>query len=369
MKRSTGRQEMQRRSRLIEIGEGSIPAVVRRGYHEKMEGYRNMTGKRLLRSGAAGTAIIAVVVALSVPAFGQQVHDKAGTTSVPLLNLGFGPTGTALAEGLTAWSGSPDAVWWNPAAATRLASGTGSLLALGGARLYDGMNNTSLAWGTRLRGAGLVFLASYSGLTGIEVRDDLPTPDPLSTTSAHDLTAGVSVGLPFMSGDIGFAIKGIYEKLHYTDAWGVAIDAGIQLPLPGDLLRVGASVRNLGRMGVLDQVRLQLPWSVAIGAALIEPLEVGSWWLSAGADFWKPADDWAQLRLGVEASSDPLRLRIGTRQGRGWKTISAGLGIVFGGWQFDYAYVYDPDPDRRFIGSIQRLGIQIQLDDRNRSGR
>jgi len=328
-----------------------------------------MTGKRVLHSIVTGIVISAVIVSLSGPVTCQQVHPRAGTTSVPLLNSGFGPTGTALAEGLTAWNSTPDAVWWNPAAASRLASETGNLLALGGARLHAGMNNTTLAWGTRIRGAGLVILASYSGLTGIEVREDLPTPEPLSTTSAYDLTAGVSIGLPLMGGSIGFAVKSVYEKLHYADAWGVALDAGIQLPLPGDLLRIGASVRNLGRMGVLDQVRLELPWSVAIGAALIEPVEAGSWQFSAGADLWKPADDWTQLRLGVEASSDPLRLRVGTRQGRGWKTISAGLGIVFGGWQFDYAYVYDPDPDRRFAGSIQRLGIQIQLDDRDRSGR
>jgi len=340
---------------------------VRRGYHEEREEPLNMTGKRVLYSMVAGIAISVSITSPSGPVSGQQVHPRAGTTSVPLLNSGFGPMGTSLAEGLTAWNGTPDAVWWNPAAAARMSSGTGSLLALGGARLYDGMSNTSFAWGTRLNGAGLVLLAAYSGLTGIEVREDLPTAEPLSTTSAYDLAAGVSIGLPFVGGEVGFSVKGVYEKLHYADAWGVAFDGGIQLPLPGDLLRMGASVRNLGRMGVLDQERLEIPWSMAIGVALIEPVEMGSWQLSVGVDLWKPADDWTQMRLGVEASTDPLRLRVGTRQGRGWQTISAGLGIVFGSWQFDYAYVYDPDPDRRFLGTIQRLGIQIQLNDRDRS--
>jgi hypothetical protein len=122
-------------------------------------------------------------------------------------------------------------------------------------------------------------------------------------------------------------------------------------------------------MGVLDTKRLELSSSRAIGIALARPVELGSWRFTAGADVWKPADDWTQLRVGLEASHDPLRLRLGTRQGTGWRTISAGFGLALGGWRFDYAYIYDPDPDRRFTGSIQRLGIQIFLADRNGTGR
>jgi hypothetical protein len=122
-------------------------------------------------------------------------------------------------------------------------------------------------------------------------------------------------------------------------------------------------------MGVLDRERLKLPSSAAVGLALAQPVPVGTWRLDAGADLWKPADDWTQLRVGLEASRNPLRLRVGTRQGKGWKTVSAGFGILLGSWQFDYAYVYDPDPDRRFAGSIQRLGVQINFTGRNGTGR
>lgn len=346
-----------------------VRAVVSRGYHEGREDPQTMTGKRSALFILAGIVISASLVVPTGVLSGQEVHPRAGMTSVPLLNFGFGPVGTALAEGLTAWSGSPDAIWWNPAAAALYATEAGSILSLNGARLPGETSNTSISYGWGAAGVGIAFLASFSGLTGIEVRDDLPTPEPLSTTSAYDLAAGVSVGFPLAGGGIGFALKGIYEKLHYADAFGIALDAGIQIPLPGNLLTGGAAVRNLGRMGVLDHERLKLPGSVAIGIAFARPVELGSWRFTAGADVWKPADDWTQLRVGLEASHDPLRLRLGTRQGTGWRTISAGFGLALGGWRFDYAYIYDPDPDRRFTGSIQRLGIQIFLADRNGTGR
>lgn len=341
-----------------------VRAVVSRGYHEGREDPQTMTGKRSTLFILAGIVISASLVLPTGTVSGQAVHPRAGTTSVPLLNLGFGPVGTGLSEGLTAWSGSPDAIWWNPAAAALYAREAERILSLNGARLPGEWSNTSISYGTGVAGAGVVFLASFSGLTGIEVRD-APTPEPLSTTSAYDLAAGVSIGLPIAGGGIGLTVKGIYEKLHYADAFGAAIDAGVQIPLPGGFLVLGAAVRNLGRMGVLDIKRLKLSSSRAIGIALARPVELGSWRFAAGADVWKPTDDWTQLRAGLEASHDLLRLRLGTRQGTGWRTISAGFGLALGGWRFDYAYIYDPDPDRRFTGSIQRLGIQIFLNDRN----
>ncbi|MFC1499715.1 hypothetical protein ACFL6T_01705 [Candidatus Zixiibacteriota bacterium] len=323
-----------------------------------------MTGRRAVHRIRAGIMVSVLFVVPVRTLTGQEVHPRAGETSVPLLNFGFGPVGTGLAEGLTAWSGSPDAVWWNPAAAALYATGEGSILSLNGARLPGETSNTSISYGRGIRRAGVVFLASFSGTSGIEVRDDLPTPDPLSTTSAYDLSAGVSVGFPLAGVGIGLTVKGIYEKLHYADAFGAACDAGVQIPLPGGFLMAGAAVRNLGRMGVLDTRRLVLSSSKAIGLALARPVLLGTWSINAGADIWKPEDDWTQLRVGVEASHDPLRLRLGTRQGKGWRTLSAGLGLALDGWRFDYSYVYDPDPDRRFTGNIQRLGIQIFLDER-----
>jgi len=324
-----------------------------------------MTGKRPALCILVGIMISASFVVPTGVLSGQEVHPLAGERSVLLLNLGFGPVGTGLAEGLTAWSGSPDAVWWNPAAAKFYGTDGNSALSLNGARLLGGSSNTSISYGTGIKGAGIVFLASFSGLTGIEVRDDLPTPEPLSTTSAYDLAAGVSIGLPVAGGGVGLTVKGIYEKLHYANAFGAAIDACVQIPLPGGFLVAGAAIRNLGRMGILDQKRLELSTSKAIGVALARPVEQGSWSINAGADIYDPEDDWTQLRVGIEASRDPLRLRLGTRQGTGWRTLSAGFGLALGGWRFDYAYIYDPDPDRRFTGNIQRLGIQIFLDDRN----
>lgn len=293
----------------------------------------------------------------------QESHPRAGTLSVTLLNVGLGPVGAGLSDGLTGWSGISDAVFWNPAAVSTLASENPEVV-LSGARLLGVVRQTSFQYSTRLGRAGLAIQMIYDGVGDIEIRGDEPTPEPLALGSAHDFVAGVTIGLPLPAGaGLGVTVKGIYEKLHLADAFGIAADAGIQLPLPvlSGLFRAGIAVRNVGSMGTLENERPELPWSMAAGIALARPLDWGEWSISAGGDVWKPADDWTQLRVGLEAAWDVLRFRAGTRQGKGWGTISAGIGIVMPGWSLDYAYIYDPDPGRHFLGATQKLGVSIPL--------
>ena len=301
----------------------------------------------------------------------QDVHPEAGHSSVTLLNVGLGSVGAALSEGLTAGHGTGDAVFWNPAAASFSAAGSPTVT-LSGARLLGGVRQTAVQYTTGWRKIGIALQIVYGTLGDIEVRGYEPSPEPDAISTTHDIVAGLSLGLPLMDGGgIGFSVKGIYEKLHLTDAFGAAVDAGIQLPLPllGGLLKTGMAVRNLGSMGTLEQERPRLPWSVAAGIALARPLQWGGWTFSAGGDAWKPADDWTQLRVGVEAGWDVLKLRAGTRRGRGWGTLSAGIGIALSDWRLDYAYIYDPDPVRQFLGNTQRVGISLILGGRDGAGR
>jgi hypothetical protein len=289
----------------------------------------------------------------------QSIHPDAGTYALTLLNGGMGPVGSALAEGLTAWPGvGADAVYWNPAAA----AGLGPRLELTGSRLFGEAEQTALAWATRVGRAGLSVQLHYSGLNGIEVREG-PTPEPLALTSAYDLVGTVSGALRLAEGlDAGLGVKLLYEKLDLADAFGVALDAGVQVVLPRlSWLRAGLAVRNIGRMGAFETERPRLPWTSAFGLALTEPYRLGTWSLRAGFDLWRPADDWTQLRLGVEAAHQALRLRLGHRLGEGWNTLSAGAGFVHRSWRLDYAYTFDPDADRRALGAIQRLGLTLDL--------
>lgn len=293
----------------------------------------------------------------------QVSHPGAGEQSVTLLNVGLGPVGAGMSDGLTGWSGISDAVFWNPAAVSTLASEYPEVV-LSGATLLGVVRQTFLQYGTRLGRAGLALQLIYSSVGDIEIRGDEPTPEPLALGSAHDFVAGVTIGLPLPSGaGLGVTVKGIYEKLHLADAFGIAADVGVQLPLPvlNGLFRAGIAIRNVGSMGALENERLELPWSMAIGIALAKPVEWGNWIISAGGDVWKPTDDWTQLRVGLEAAWDVLKFRAGTRQGKGWGTISAGIGIVMPGWSLNYAYIYDPDPSRHFLGTTQKLGVSIPL--------
>lgn len=325
-----------------------------------------MTGHRRRRGPCAAlTAAILVVLPGAGIARAQQIPPKAGTYSLTLLNGGVGPVGTALSEALTAWDGTEDAVYWNPAAAAPGSGVQGRVLTLSGARLFGDLRQTALGYATHLGDAGLVFQVLYFGLSEIPVRGIVPTPEPIATTSAYDLVGAVTIGLPAIAGGgVGVTVKGIYEKLDVADAAGLALDLGIQAPLPfwGERLKAGFALRNLGSMGTLEQETLSLPRSMAAGVALSEPLPLGDWWFRAGLDYWKPADDWAQVRIGIVAGLDVLRLRAGFRYGEGWNTLSTGLGLALRGWRLDYAYVFDPDVNRRALGNVQRVGISLDLD-------
>ncbi len=309
---------------------------------------------RTIRIGLLLPALMAALPA----ARAQSVHPDAGAYALVLLNGGLGPVGSGLAEGLTAWPAGTDAVYWNPAAGADPVP----QLTLSGARLFADERQTALAWTTRAGRVGLTLHLLYSGVSGIEVRDG-PTPEPLAYTSAYDLVGGVSGALRLAGGlDVGVGVKLLYEKLDLSDAFGMALDVGLQAPIPHlEWLRAGVAVRNLGRMGAFETERPRLPWSMAAGLALAAPLHLGEWGITAGFDLWRPADDFTQLRFGVEAAFQALRLRAGHRLGRGWNTFSTGAGFTSGPWRLDYAYTFDPDADRRALGTIQRLGLSLEL--------
>jgi hypothetical protein len=333
-----------------------------------MKGSTQMNGRnshsRARYRAIAHVCAAAALLASAPGAAAQNAHPDAGTFSMTLLNGGLGPVGTGLSEGLTAWAGSADAIYWNPAAATRIGDFGERQLTLSGARLFGDMRQTAIGYAAPWYDAGVAFQILYFGLNDIPVRGVVPTAEPLGSTSAYDLVASVSMGFPVINGGgVGITLKGLYEKLDVSDAAGLAFDIGIQAPLSfwSERLTAGFAVRNLGSMGELDQETLTLPWSVAGGLALTEPISWGTWYFRGGVDYWKPADDWAQVRLGIEAARDLLRLRAGYRYGRGWNTFSAGLGLAMRGWQLDYAYVFDPDLNRRALGNVQRLGVSLDL--------
>ena len=308
-------------------------------------------------------ALLAAVPAAACPASAAaQSHSRAGTTSLPLLVLGLGPVGAGLSEALTAWPGGPDAVYWNPAAAAN--SGFGRTVLLSWGRYFEEVRQTGLAYLTRLGPAGVMVQLYHAGVDGIPVREG-PTQEPIGTTAVYDLAGALSVGLALpRGGSAGLTVKALHTRLDFANASGMAVDGGLHLPLPlwEERLQVGLAVRNIGHIGALEQEPLKLPRSFAAGVALAEPLARGPWLWRAGMDVWNPVDDFTQVRLGAEAARDMLRLRAGFRAGRGHRTLSAGVGLVLGGWRFDYAYVYDTDPDRSYLGALQRLGIMLDLD-------
>ena len=103
----------------------------------------------------AGAALIAALAA------GPARADTKGTSAAQLLKLGAGARATALGEAYTAAADDASAIYWNPAALTRI---DGQSLNLMHAELLGGISYEFLGYGQNL-GEGRAWGASLQYLS------------------------------------------------------------------------------------------------------------------------------------------------------------------------------------------------------------
>ncbi len=182
-------------------------------------------------------------------------------------------------------------------------------------------------------------VSAYStSVNDIEVR--LRPGDPEGTFGARNgaLSAGVAADI----GEgltIGVAGKLLYEKIYIDEAGGYGIDAGIHYTVNPEL-SFGGSISNLGSMSVLRSVKTPLPTTIRAGGAVHSPL-ADDWRMTAAADLVKTVDDdLLHAHLGAEITYDGLLLfRTGYQTGYEIKSLSTGIGVRYGLFQLDYAFV------------------------------
>ncbi|MFH1011093.1 MAG: PorV/PorQ family protein [bacterium] len=270
------------------------------------------------------------------------------------LQIGVGAREGAMGGVGAALSQGPAAAYFNPA---NLAMGDrgGALLMLN--RHFADITSQYAA--VTARSGPWAFTPHYLGTTvpDIELRDR-PSQEPIALFDSRNAALGLSIGHRLPLGlHAGVTVNYLWEKIYTesSDAW--AFDFGALWIPPFTGLRLGAAIQNIGKASKFVAESPDLPMLFRGGASfkrLFGP--IGS--ATVAADWVAVKDQSPEQRFGVElATLQILRLRGGFVSGVEATQFTAGFGLAYKGFQFDYAYV----PFREHLGEGHRFAFGVEL--------
>ena len=184
---------------------------------------------------------------------------------------------------------------------------------------------------------------------GLERRTG-PSAEPLGHFGVYEGAVGLSCARQMERTRLGLQLKFIRQSIFTQNASGLAADLGLMYDVSASL-RLGATVRNLGRMNRLDQRETDLPLETRLGASY-----VGRTNMLVAIEAQKTRGGDLTLHLGGEyRAGEHLRLRAGYQSTEN-HSLSAGLGLVAKHWVIDYAYV----PFGSGLGDAHWLSLQLE---------
>ncbi len=284
--------------------------------------------------------------AYALPSFTTSAR---GTTTAQFLQLGVGARAVALGQAYAAVADEASAVYWNPAALTRINGRSATLMH---AAYVDSSFFDFAGYGQSLGkagafGVGLQYFSAgrldETGPTGTDAGSFNPYDLALTASYAYTLR-----GFDFLSDLDGFSVgvsgKYIQSKILGTASTG-AVDFGLLSPAYLDgRLRGAFTLSNLGGKMKFEQEADPLPLAMTFGGSfLITP----RWLIALDGRF--PRDDRPNAGLGTEyrvAEAGPWSLagRVGYNSQTagsidGLTGLSLGFGVGFGRASVDYAFV------------------------------
>ena len=203
---------------------------------------------------------------------------------------------------------------------------------------------------TQTRGRGTWGLSAQLWQANDLERRTGPSAEPLGHFGVYEGAVGLSYARQMERTRLGLQLKFIRQSIFTQNASGLAADLGMMCDVLASL-RLGATVRNLGRMNRLDRRETDLPLEARFGTAYVGRAD-----MLVAVEAQKARGDDLTLHLGGEyRAGEHLRLRAGyqTTENRG---LSAGLGLAARRWIIDYAYV----PFGSGLGDAHWLSLQLE---------
>jgi len=284
---------------------------------------------------------------ISAPLYGQGTSAGMGSLKLPLEARSGALGGATIADI------SPTSFADNPAL---LSDATGLTFSLSHQNWIQDIHTEAFFSIVPVSFGTLGFSVSSTNIPGIELRE-IPGPSLGEFTARSAIFRGTaSIRLaPDISA--GLSLNYLYEKILVDDANGVGVDLGVSYTPPIKDSKVGISLLHVGSMNRFRTERGPLPTTLAFGASYGLSFDKFSL-LLLGSQLFELQEHHAPLRAGLEGSFlDSFRIRLGYQSGPDARGVSYGVGILYAGVNFDYAYV----PFSYDLGNAHLITLGLSL--------
>jgi hypothetical protein len=296
-------------------------------------------------------ATLAALIAASAFA---AIADNAGTSAGDFLRLPAGAKPSGMGEAYAALADDVYSLYFNPAGLACVAQ---KQALLSHTMYFVDVNHDYAAYAMPFAKGGIGASISYLSTTFDKRTANNTTDTPDSTGNINDMALSLGYAQPLMWGlNGGISLKYISSTLDNTTASSPALDLGLQKQITSKI-KAGISVTNIGASlkYITDTVSVENTADLGIAEKGIllsdltlsvdykELLNMSGQTTNLGAEYlFNIAKDWAiDPRAGYISEND---------------TMTAGLGISYKLYEFDYAFNTQSD-----LGTSNRMSVTVKF--------
>ena len=284
-----------------------------------------------------------------------SLAQSAGNSGLAFLKFGFGARNIAMGDAGSTASNDLSAMYYNP---SRLVSLVGNeVMFMHNEWIQDVRSEVG---GIKWNMFSLPFAVGFNVTTvsDIEVRDK--PGDPVSKFNANYFFGSLSSGFTVIEDlDFGATIKYLYEGILNDESTGFGFDFGLNYLTPVKGLTASAVIKNIGSMNKLRIEKTKLPSELRFGGAYNFGLETAKLAFILATEFQKYLDtDDIHINGGGEIIyNQTFAARVGYQSGYESRDFTGGVGIMWGNFRLDYAYM----PFSLGLGNANLFSVQFKF--------
>lgn len=296
--------------------------------------------------------ILLALVIISVSIFAQN----AGKTGLSFLKFSFGARNAALGDAGTVFSKDVTSSYYNPAS---LSETSGTEFAFMHNEWIEDTRSEMFGAVTKVFGLQFALNVNLTTVSDIQIRKSA-TSEPDALFDANYFSTSLSTGFKLTDNiSSGLTMRFIHEGLYNEESDGLGFDFGLKYKSPIDGLSFSGLVKNIGFMSELKLEKTKLPGEFRIGGLYCYEMKTSNIGFGLGAEYqnYFVSGD-SHINAGLEINYNKIvYIRGGYQTGYESKGLTAGIGLEYGQFKFDYAYI----PFEYGLGNASLISLNFKF--------